>query len=200
MPQHAHGVTLIELVIAIAIVSILLMAGLPSFGLWLQNVQLRTAAESVQNGLQTARLEAVRRNATVRFSLADAAGTVAWSVGCVTVRPNCPALIQERAGAEGGANARIGVSSTAPPSPVPANQYSVALAAGAGLSDGAAGVSFNGLGVVPTANIGTDITRIDITNASTNAARRLVVTIGSGGLVRMCDPQLALSAHPQGCS
>lgn len=197
------GVTLIELLIGIAIVSMLLMAGVPMFGSWIQNTQVRTAAESIQNGLQIARSEAVMRNANVRFALTSADGLVAWNVGCVTVRDSCPATIQTRIAAEGGGNARVGVSTVAPPGVVPVAHYSVALVAGAGLSDegGAsnnAGVTFNGMGIVP--NAGTDVTRIDVINSVSADARRLVIVVGSGGLTRMCDPQLALSSNAQGCS
>jgi type IV fimbrial biogenesis protein FimT len=86
------------------------------------------------------------------------------------------------------------------PSPVPAGHFNTPLAGGEGLSGGAAGVSFNGLGAIPAANIGADIARIDITNAATTDARRLVIIIGTGGLIRMCDPALSLAVNPQGCS
>ncbi len=194
-----QGVSLIELVVGIAIVSILLAVGLPSFGLWIQNGQVRTAAESVQNGLQLARSEAVRRNANVRFTLSNANGLVEWSVGCVTERDTCPAVIQARSAGEGGANARVGVSMETPPAIVPANQYGTALAAGAGLGGaGGAGITFNSLGMM--ANPAADIRRIDVINSTAADARRMVIIVGGGGLTRMCDPQLLLAKNPQGCS
>lgn len=188
---------MIELMIGLIILAILLSAGLPAFSLWIQNTQNRTAAESLLNGLQLARTEAVRRNADVRFNLTDASGLIAWTVGCVSATANCPATIQSRSGSEGTSNARAGIDTAAIPSPAPAAQFSTAIAGGTGLP---AGVTFTGLGRVPSANIGTDITRIDITNASVPSARRLVVTIGAGGTIRMCDPALSLSTNPQGCS
>lgn len=195
-----RGVTLIELVIGIAIVSILLATGMPMFSSWMQNTQVRTAAESIQDGLQIARNEAVRRNANVRFNLTNASGQVAWTV-CVVVSDDCGEVIQQRVVGEGGSNARIGTSTVAPASPVPPTQYAVALAAGAGISaDGKTGVTFNGIGAIPVANLGTDLTRIDIINSVAADARRLVVIIGTGGLIRMCDPALALASNPQGCA
>ncbi|QDZ26892.1 GspH/FimT family pseudopilin [Noviherbaspirillum sp. UKPF54] len=195
-PRRQGGVTLVELMVGIAVVAIVLAMGAPSFALWLQNAQNRVAAESIQSGMQLARAEAVKRNTAVRFTLTDPTGLVAWSVGCVTVGDDCPASIQRREAAEGSANARVGVSTQAIPSPLPAGQFNSALAAGAGLS---AGVSFDGMGRVPAANIGTDITRADVTNAALPSARRLVIVVGTGGQVRMCDPAVALSASPQGC-
>ena len=192
-----RGVGLIELMIGITIVSILLAMGVPSFSLWIQNTQNRTAAESILNGMQLARVEAVRRNTNVRFDLTDSTGLVAWNVGCVVVTTDCPATIQGRVAIDGSVNARIGVSTSAPPSPIPANQYSTAIATGTGL---VAGVTFEGMGRIPTANIGTDVTRVDITNIAAPTSRRLVVIVGAGGQIRMCDPALALATNPQGCS
>lgn len=195
--QKQAGVSLIELMIAIIIVSLLMALGAPSFSLWMQNTQTRSAAESILNGLQLARTEAVRRNANVRFSLADATGAIAWTVSCVNVTTDCPANIQSRSAGEGGANPRAGVSAAVLPSPIPANHFNTALAAGAGLP---AGVTFDGIGRIPAANIGTDIARIDVTNAANADARRMVIIVGTGGQTRMCDPAIAFATNPQGCS
>ena len=192
-----QGVTFIEVVIGVAIIGILMSMGMPAFGDWLQNVQIRTAATSMLNGLQLARSESVRRNATVRFSLLDATGTTSWRIGCVTVTANCPAQIQSVSSQEGTMNARAGVSTVAPASPVPVTQYSTAISSGTGLP---AGVSFNSFGRIPTANVGADVTRIDVLSVSNAAARRLVIVISPGGMVRLCDPALAIATNPQGCS
>jgi type IV fimbrial biogenesis protein FimT len=198
--RKQQGVSLIELMIGIAILSIVLAVGMPMFGSWAQNTQVRTAAESVQDGLQIARNEAVRRNVNVRFNLTDASGKIAWTV-CLVVSDECGEVIQQRVAVEGGGNARVGVSTVAPATPVPVTQYATALTAGAGISgDGKTGVTFNGIGAVPVANIGADLTRIDVINAAAADARRLVVVIGTGGLIRMCDPAFALANNPQGCA
>lgn len=191
------GVTLVELLIGVAIVLILFAYGLPSFTLWLQNAQNRTAAEAVQNGLQFARSEAVRRNAVVRITFTNTSGLASWSIGCEKVTSDCPVTIQDGPAAAETPNARLGASVAAIPVPSPANPFAIALAAGAGLP---AGVSFDGYGRIPAANLGTDISRIDITNASASAARRMVVTVSPGGRIRMCDPAVALSTSPTGCS
>lgn len=196
MKRHA-GFTLVELLIGVAIAFLLLVASAPALTTWIKNAQNRTAAESILDGLQLARLEAVKRNAVVRFKLTDGAGQVIWSVGCANVTSDCPATIQSRAVEGGAANARVGVSTTAIPNPIPPGHFNAAIAAGAGL---AAGVSFNGIGRVPTNNVGDDITRIDVTNPAFASARRYVVIIDAGGLIRMCDPSLDFSSNPQGCS
>jgi type IV fimbrial biogenesis protein FimT len=183
--------------VGLVILAILLSTGLPAFSLWIQNTQTRTGAESILNGLQLARAEAVTRNANVRFNLTSAGGEVDWSVGCVNVISdtdldgidNCPAVIQSHSGAEGSRNARIGIS-TATPAP-----YNTAIASGTGLPSG---VTFTFLGRV--ANPGADITRIDVTNSATTDARRMVIVINAGGTIRMCDPDLVLANNPQGCA
>lgn len=186
-----QGVTLVELLVGIAIVGILLAVGIPSFTGWIQNTQVRTAAESMLTGLQLARAEAVRRNDLVRFTLTDPAGLTAWNVGCVNVTATCPAMIQNRNANEGSVNARAGVSFSA------AQNYAVAIAAGTNMT-GVEGVTFNGLGRVPTANIGTDITRIDLSNAVSTDVRKLIIAVSPGGQVRLCDA--ALNANDtQGC-
>jgi type IV fimbrial biogenesis protein FimT len=202
--HNQYGVSLLELMIAIALGSILLMLGIPSFKSWIQNTQVRTAAESILNGMQVARTEAVRRNTNVRFTLHDVTGMVTWSVDCVTVVPmqadgyECPLGIQSRSGNEGSSNARAGISTAALPSPIPASYFNTALAAGAGLPDG---VTFNGLGqVVPAIPAGSDITWISVTNSLSSTARPMVIVVQTGGQIRMCDPAIALSSNPQGCS
>ena len=195
--EEQRGVSLIEMMVGLGIASLLFVAGAPAFTAWIQNSQNRAAAESILNGLQLARVEAVKRNAIVRFDLTDASGRVAWNVGCVTVTTDCPATIQRRIAEDGFVNARVGVSMTTIPTPTPVGYFSSPIAAGTGLE---AGVSFNGMGRIPTGDTDTDVTRIDVTNAASASARRYVIMIDLGGQTRMCDPALEFSSNPQGCS
>ncbi|SFG29055.1 type IV fimbrial biogenesis protein FimT [Duganella sp. CF458] len=195
--RKQRGVNLIELMIAVSVLGILLALAMPNFSRMVQDAQNRTAAESVLNGLQLARTEALRRNTPVRFSLTDKEGKVAWTVGCVN--PNiCSASIQERTPEEGGGNARLGVSKVALPKPLKADTFASALAAGAGLDEPGV-VTFDSFGRVSAA-AGTEVNRVDVTNAKTTDARRYVVTVGAGGQVRMCDPNSKLNGTPQGCT
>ena len=70
------GFSLIELVIGLAVLAILIAFAIPGMRTWLQNSSVRTTAESIQNGLQLARSEAVRRNV---FATYAQSGT-GWSV------------------------------------------------------------------------------------------------------------------------
>ena len=188
------GFTLIELMITVTILGLLMVFGLPSYQEWIQSTQIRTAAESVQNGLQLARAEAVRRNAPVRFQLTSTttARLSDWTVCLVApVVPSCPvaSTVQLRTGTEGSANAVVGVGTTATAFGTPIVTATLPATV----------VTFTGFGrITPPLAAGVS-TRIDITNSTSTAARRLVLLISTGGQIRMCDPLLALATNPQGC-
>lgn len=67
------GYSLIELVIAMAIIIIMASIALPKFISWLPNYYLRSAAEDIQSTLHFARTNAIKRytSAVVVFSPAD---------------------------------------------------------------------------------------------------------------------------------
>src|SRR5690606_17080573 len=67
--RPAHDITKHEEVVAMAILAILMPAAAPSLGDWMSRTRMRNAAESVHNGLNQARMEAVRRNRAVGFYL-----------------------------------------------------------------------------------------------------------------------------------
>lgn len=97
-PKSKHlGFSLVELMIGVAILAILAGLAMPNFQTWIQNSQIRNAAESITNGLQRARAEAVARNANVTFALgADSS----WTISVVT-----PAsVIESRSANEGSKN------------------------------------------------------------------------------------------------
>jgi type IV fimbrial biogenesis protein FimT len=115
------------------------MGGLPSFAAWIQNTQIRTAAESFQNGLQFARAEAVRRNANVQLVLGTQSS---WTI-CVLPLPCPPVLpalpIQTRDYGAGSKNVTVVA--------VPAN---------------ATTITFNSLGrVVANADASATVTHLD---------------------------------------
>jgi type IV fimbrial biogenesis protein FimT len=171
MRNQQNGVTLIELIIAVVIVGIVTALALPSYSNWIQNTRLRNGAESVLNGLQLARVEAVKRNANVQFVLGL---NTAWIVGCVnvvaapappaTMPAECPATIQSHS-VRDGSSADVSMTMTA----------------------GANPVIFNNLGRLVTAE-----TTWNVDNSAMSAAdsRDLRIVVTAGGMVSMCDPNV----------
>lgn len=165
------GFSLVELMIAIAILAILTGLAMPSFKTWLQNAQIRNAAESVQNGLQRARAEAVGRNTDVEFVLG--AGT-SW-----VVKLAGGANIESRSSSEGSRDVTITVT-PAGATTVTFNNFGGVKAANADAS-------------VPFSQV-----TLDSPLLAAADSQELRITIGLGGNVRMCDPNAPVSS-PRAC-
>lgn len=69
-----RGFSLIELMIGLAIFAFLMGMGVPAFTTYIANAKIRSAAEVFYSGVQSARAEAVKRNASVQFILTDDLG------------------------------------------------------------------------------------------------------------------------------
>ncbi len=167
------GVTLIELLIGLVLIGILLVMAVPAYQFWIQNVQIRNAAEGVLNGLQLARAEAVRRNALVHLIFTTATGS-GWTISTVVGGTE----IQARSATEGSESATVTIT------PALANT-----------------ITFNGMGWLATNNNGSPwITRIDVTSATVvgTEIRALRVIVGTGGVMKMCDPAVA-AGDPRAC-
>jgi type IV fimbrial biogenesis protein FimT len=203
MKSLQRGVTLIEVVVVMVIFAILFAKAAPSFSAWLRNVQIRTAAESMQNGLQLARAEAIRRNRSVIFWL-TAPPASDWLVGCVN--PSGNGAQPEAAGDCPGQHPANGV-----PAMDGTHFYWIQREAAAAqqtaspqisMPNGATYVTFNSLGLAGATNSdGTPgITEIDVTDPAlaTTLARPLHVIV-NGGQIRMCDPALNSTTDPRGC-
>ena len=193
-----RGFTLIELMVGIAVFACLMAIGAPSFSTWIQNSQIRTAAEAIQNGIHLARVEAVRRNTSVRFQLID---TLTNACALSTSGRNWVVSLDPAAGACDAAPSADLAAPTAP-------RVIQSRAAGAGASRAViaadqSSIVFNGLGrvtPVPGGNI-----NIDITNptggacaAASGPMRCMRVVVSAAGQVRLCDPRFA-SSDAQGC-
>lgn len=173
------GFTLIEMMIVMAVIGILAAFSLPSYREWMENTRIRTMTESVQTGLQKARVEAIKRNATVQFVLG---ANASWTIGCLPadVSAECPAEIEKKEVAE-GASSTINLVAT------PA---------------GATTIEFSSLGTVrpnPPA-VEVPFTQLNITSSSAGDKRPLRIILGVGGVARACDPYPGLSAtDPRKC-
>lgn len=165
-----RGFTLIELMIAITVLGVLLVLGLPSFMETIQNMQVRTAAESILDGMQIARSEAVRRNAYTQFVLGPGTGWTVIEINPPTSGVACSTVgtIQTRSSAEGSENATVAVS--------PAGSTVVTFTPTGWTTSSCAGAS-------PIAQINVGSSILDSTKE-----RPLEVRITPSGGIRMCAP------------
>ena len=185
----AAGFSLIELMIALVILVILVIAAAPSFQLFLVNTRIRNVAESFQNGLRLAQIEATKRNVQVDFVMttagefasdpANGAPTASASGTAWVVRVPVSTFISGKTSAEGSMS--VTVTATVPP----------ACAA----FDG--NISFDGMGrTLLPCNLSL---AIDDSSTSDSSKRALTVLVSPGGKIRMCNPLFA-AGDPQACS
>jgi len=81
--RAARGITLIECVIAIALVAALMSIALPSFGEAMSRARLRAAAQDLALGLGNARLESLRGGARPVHVTLKPGSAWCWAVGPV---------------------------------------------------------------------------------------------------------------------
>jgi type IV fimbrial biogenesis protein FimT len=201
-PRLAGGFTLVELMIAITLLAVLIALASPSLSQWVRGAQVRTVAETLQNGVRTAQAEALRRNRQVVFFLTD----------------DEPGLA-----AEASANGRNWVIRWIPlpgdtvVSAAPDNEPFVQ---GGAVADFAGGVTITGDAAVCFNALGRRVAATDVATGVTGAvctvdpdeplaafdierdgaARALRVTVALGGQVRLCDPARTVGATtPDGC-
>lgn len=187
----SRGMTLVELIVAMAIFVSLFFLAAPDFNAWIQNARMRTVAEAIQNGVRQAQAEAVRRNRTVVFfqtNAEPAVGAAAQANGInwgIRVLPLLPGDVAEFV--RGGALSDVA--------------QGVAIAGTDAGNDPIGAICFNSAGqqaTVVAEGCAASVTQFNVTRAG--AERRLRVTVSLGGRVRMCDPDKALSAtNPDGC-
>lgn len=189
--KRNEGFSLIELMVGIIIVSLLFALAATNYSGWMQNQQIRTAAEAIVNGMQVARSEAVKNNGRARFVLCGLPSS-SWEVLVVSAAAAAPAAslacgagsnaaageirVQERSAEEGSRLAEVVVT-----------------------PNGATTVTFNSFGrVMANADGSASISQADI--STPNADRPLRVTLSNAGSLRMCDPSPQLpAADPRHC-
>lgn len=162
------GFTLIELLISIAIFSITLTFGISSYRTWVLGSQIRNAAESISNGMQHTRAEAVKRNTNVAFVLGAAS---AWQISVPSI-PGVSGVVETRPSSEGSKNVAITVT-----------------------PGGATTITYSNLGTVALNGDGSaTLSQIDLDSSlAVSGVRALRVAIGVGGDPRVCDPSPAIT-------
>lgn len=200
VPFFQRGATLIELMVALVIMSVLFGLGAQSYSAWIQNQQIRTAAESVLNGLQITRSEAVKNNARGRFVL------------CALPAPSWEVLAASAPAPQPAASLACGAGSNAAAGEVriqerSAQEGSRNVAAADQVNAGATTATFGGDGRLTTnADGSAALSQINFTNptagtcvAAGGAIRCLRVLLNVGGQARLCDPALVAANDPRGC-
>jgi type IV fimbrial biogenesis protein FimT len=172
MRTRAHGFTMVELMIALAIAALLVVLAAPNYTLWVADSQIRNGAESIASGIRNAQAQAVNRNVNVEFVLDPTVATGGW----ITQDVNGPTLLLRGVFAEGAD--RVTFTTT----PVVARK-----------------ITYTGLGrIVANADATPTITRVDVTSA-VNGSRNLRVEVGGGVTgVKLCDPKYVVP-DPKAC-
>jgi type IV fimbrial biogenesis protein FimT len=185
------GFTLVELMVAIALLATLLKLAAPSFVTWSRNAQVRTVADSLQSAARNAQNEATRRSRQVVLSLTNetpgvsskaVANGVNYAVHVVPLPGESLEFVQ------GGVLSDVASASITGPKSICFNSIGRLVAnAAPGVTDAVCTVS-------ATAPLAT----YDVT--LNGADRPLRVTVALGGRVRMCDPNRSIAAGaPEGC-
>jgi type IV fimbrial biogenesis protein FimT len=181
-----RGVTLIELMIGIALIGILSVMAIPAFQHWMRNTEVRNAAESISNGLQIARVEAIRRNVQVQMVVGPGTG---WEV----TEAASGTQIQEHLAVEGAGSTSV--------------IFNDADENGVSDDPDADRVTFNGMGWRVANNDASPlIDLIDFRNpvggtckhVDGGPIRCMRVTVSTAGATRMCDPAVA-AGDPRVC-
>lgn len=199
--MRQRGFSLIELLVTITVLALILTVAMPTLGTWMDNTRIRNTAEALQNGLQTARSEAVRRNQSISFYLVSltnpavmddncalSAASGAWVVSVDSPAAKCgsapsttvaPKIVEARTGNDAGGKVKV----------------AGLLADG---STAAHTVTFNGFGRVINS---APLARIDIKGPDDSVTyRKLRLEITAAGAVRMCDPKVSDANDPRKCA
>jgi type IV fimbrial biogenesis protein FimT len=173
--MRARGFTLVELLVGIAILSLLLLIALRPMTDFIGNVRIRNTADSIASGVRLASVEAIKRNRPVQFILAGGG----WRVFDPDPDPNVGGIIQDEPFVDG----------TLTIAPQPA---------------GTSKLSYSAFGQFLNRNPDDDsepLRRVDVSSPAmdTNQTNLRVVIdplIGVG--VRVCNPDIAKS-EADGC-
>ena len=191
-----RGFSLIEMLVGLVILALLLTFGMPQYAIFLANAKLRATTDNLANGLQTARAEAVNRNARVELVLTQddpieilVNGLTSTTGGVALINLNW--VIREWLPVTGNYRFIEGKMGMEGSGQVDATPVKITSSSTDAAYDGR--ISFNGFGALSTAQTIT----FQVTNpAGGNCAaaggpmRCLNVSVSPGGQIRVCDPKI----------
>jgi len=213
-PARGRGFTLVEMMVALAVLALLLLLVMPNVGNWISNTRIRGATQSLEGGMQAARMEAIRRNQPVSFYLVSSSDSStldnscaltstsgSWVVSasspagqCGTMNPTtCTSTVPgqcalaQRAIADSSGGVQVSAG------------YSTDTTNMTNLGTAATTLTFDGLGRV--VNTTSNINRVRVTgpNAGSAYVDLMLIIDGAGG-IRMCDPRSSIAVgDPRRC-
>lgn len=177
---RAAGFTMVELLVSVAIVSIVAGLAVPALGEMMAARRVNSAAQTLAATFKIAQNEAIRRNRMVEVAFTNAEPTPANTVGAANVvASGARHWIARVANATSAADFVGGTSL--------AGDFSAVALTNADLRS----VGFTPMGRaldlstgVPTALAAPLVVRLTATGTS----RAICVSVGTGGAVRVCDP------------
>lgn len=170
-----RGFSLIELMMALAILGMLLVLAAPNYASWVADAQIRAGGESIVGGMRVAYAEAIKRNQPVEFVLDPTTGSGGFTV-----------QLQDGTGIRTdhfGEGAKLAAFVAAP--------------------GGATTVTFSPLGqVIANADATATLTEVAVTfSGATVNTRPLTVLVGGGRTgIKLCDPAVTNTADPRFCT
>ena len=186
---------MIEVIVVVSIIGILAVAVAPEISIQLRKSRVRNVAESMQNGLQRARAEAIARNQNVRFTLvtdltdgcAASATAASWVIslddpaGLCDIAPDPdtePRIVTLQEARDGGTGATVAATQS-------------------NLTTASSSITFNPFGRPAST---TQLARIVVDSAITPTQHRSYrIDVSPVGSVRMCDRRVTVTDDPRYC-
>lgn len=194
--MNQRGFNLIELMVTIAIASVIFLLAMSSFQTMMAGTRTKAAAESIMNGLRLAKSEAIKRNMPMRFQLVSS-----LTDACLYSTSSALWVVtQTDQAVTGDAEGNCGKLSSDAANPIAFKSQGADFPAVQVDSNGASIVTFNTLGMV-LPNMGgiVSLTQVDVTSTVADTTPWRVI-ISSGGSIRLCNAGADIAAgSPLAC-